>query len=37
MANDFTWIPIFQEIARQLVQWEGRQGELIAFLEKLQR
>ena len=37
MANDFTWIPIFQEIARQLVQWEGRQGELIAFLEKLRR
>ena len=35
MANDFTWIPIFKEIARQLVQWEGRQRELIAFLEKL--
>jgi 5-methylcytosine-specific restriction protein B len=35
MANDFSWIPIYKEIARHLVQWEGRQGELIAFLEKL--
>jgi hypothetical protein len=36
-ANDFTWIPTFEEIARELVKWEGRQGELIAFLEKLRQ
>lgn len=33
--NQFTWIPIYQELARELSQWEHRQGELISFLEEL--
>ena len=33
--NQFTWIPIYQELAHQLAGWENRQEELIAFLEKL--
>lgn len=35
MDSDFTWIPIYNQVARQLEKWEGRQGELIAFLERL--
>jgi 5-methylcytosine-specific restriction protein B len=35
MDTKFTWIPIYKEIARKLLQWEDRQSELIAFLEKL--
>ena len=35
MENDFTWIPTYKAIAERLQQWEGRQTELIAFLEKL--
>src|SRR5712692_3409795 len=37
MADRFTWISIYGEIARQLLDWETRQGELIAFLEQLRK
>ena len=35
MADKFTWIPVYREIAQRLLDWEGRQGDLIAFLEQL--
>jgi 5-methylcytosine-specific restriction protein B len=35
MAKTFTWIPLYTELARRLVEWEGRQTDLIAMLEKL--
>jgi 5-methylcytosine-specific restriction protein B len=35
MANNFTWIPIYQELANELAKWQTRQEELIAFLEDL--
>jgi 5-methylcytosine-specific restriction enzyme B len=35
MAEQFTWIPIYQELADQLANWQDRQAELIDFLEKL--
>lgn len=35
MSVNFTWIPIYQELADQLSGWRNRQGELIAFLEDL--
>jgi len=35
LTENFSWIPIYQELADQLAGWQGRQGELIAFLEKL--
>ncbi len=35
MSNQFTWIDIYQELATVLSGWQDRQGELIAFLEKL--
>jgi len=31
----FTWIPIYEEIARKLLEFEDRQGELLALLGKL--
>lgn len=34
-TNQFTWIPFYQELAKELVNWENRQDELIAFLETL--
>ena len=34
-VNQFTWIPIYQELADKLADWENRQPELIAFLEEL--
>lgn len=37
VTNQFTWIPIYQELARELANWENRQSELIAFLEALRR
>ncbi len=37
MTNQFTWIPIYQELAKELANWQNRQGELIAFLETLRR
>ena len=35
MARNFTWIPIYQEMAKKLAGWENRQDELISFLEEL--
>ncbi len=35
MANQFTWIPLYQELADELSKWQNRQEELIAFLEGL--
>jgi len=35
MADKFTWIPIYQELSDELAKWQGRQEELIAFLEGL--
>ena len=35
MATTFTWIPLYSELARRLVDWETRQSELIAMLEQL--
>jgi len=35
MINQFTWIPIYQELAHKLAGWENRQQELISFLEEL--
>src|SRR5258706_15959583 len=35
MAESFSWIPIYQELADKLADWHARQGELIAFLESL--
>lgn len=34
-VNQFTWIPIYQELADKLAGWENRQQELISFLEEL--
>ena len=33
--NQFTWVPIYQELAKELGRWESRQEELISFLETL--
>jgi 5-methylcytosine-specific restriction protein B len=35
MLRNFTWIPIYEELARELTKWENRQNELISFLEEL--
>ncbi len=35
MTEQFTWTPIYQELADELVKWQDRQKELIAFLEEL--
>jgi 5-methylcytosine-specific restriction protein B len=35
LINQFTWIPIYQELADKLAGWENRQQELISFLEEL--
>ncbi|HJS20879.1 MAG TPA: AAA family ATPase, partial [Anaerolineales bacterium] len=35
MFRNFTWIPMYEELARELISWEHRQEELIAFLEEL--
>ena len=35
MLRGFTWIPLYQELARELTRWETRQTELISFLEDL--
>ena len=35
MFRNFTWVPIYQELARELTRWETRQQELISFLENL--
>ena len=33
--TSFSWIPIYRELGKKLMGYERRQGELIAFLEKL--
>jgi 5-methylcytosine-specific restriction protein B len=35
MTRNFTWIPIYQELAKELIGWENRQEGLISFLEDL--
>ena len=35
LINQFTWIPIYQELAQELARWENRQEELVSFLEEL--
>ena len=35
MSDQFTWIDIYQEIATTLRDWEGKQLELISFLEDI--
>ena len=35
VINQFTWIPLYQELAKELAGWENRQEELISFLEEL--
>ena len=35
MTTQFTWIPIYQELADELSKWQNRQAELISFLEQL--
>lgn len=37
VTNQFTWIPLYQELAKELVHWQNRQGDLLAFLETLRR
>ncbi len=37
VTHQFTWIPIYQELAKELVNWQTRQDELIAFLESLRK
>jgi 5-methylcytosine-specific restriction enzyme B len=34
-TQSFTWVPLYQELAINLMGWETRQAELIAFLETL--
>jgi 5-methylcytosine-specific restriction protein B len=31
----FTWIPIYQEVARKVLEFESRQAELLSLLQKL--
>ena len=31
----FTWVPLYQELADKLLAWQGRQDELIQFIESL--
>ena len=35
MTEQFTWIPIYQELATELAKWQDKQSELIQFLEDL--
>jgi hypothetical protein len=35
MSEQFTWEPIYRELADRLLDWETRQGELIALLEQI--
>jgi 5-methylcytosine-specific restriction enzyme B len=36
-THQFTWISFYQELAQELVRWEYKQSELIAFLETLRK
>lgn len=33
--NQFTWIPLYKELAEKLLDWDNRQGELIALIEAM--
>jgi 5-methylcytosine-specific restriction protein B len=35
VSKNFSWIPIYQELAQKLTDWQDRQTELITFLEAL--
>ena len=35
LIDQFTWIPMYEELARELATWENRQEELVSFLEEL--
>jgi 5-methylcytosine-specific restriction protein B len=35
VSKNFTWVPLYQELAQKLISWQGRQIELITFLEEL--
>jgi 5-methylcytosine-specific restriction protein B len=35
MPNQFTWVPIYHELANKLIEWQDRQTDLISFLEDL--
>jgi 5-methylcytosine-specific restriction enzyme B len=35
MPNQFTWIPLYHELAEELVKWKDRQPALVAFIEEL--
>lgn len=35
MNKNFSWIPLYQELAQKLISWQDRQTELITFLEAL--
>jgi len=37
MTKQFTWIPIYQELANELYNWENKQTELINFLDELSK
>jgi 5-methylcytosine-specific restriction protein B len=37
MNKNFTWIPLYKELAKILIDWEDRQKELIEFLEDLRK
>ena len=37
MANKFSWIPIYKELAGKLVDWDDRQKDLIDFIEELRK
>src|SRR5690348_3500027 len=35
VTKTFTWVPLYQELAKKLLPWQDQQIELIAFLEEL--
>lgn len=35
MANELSWIPLYRDIAKALLQWEDRQPELVKILQEL--
>jgi 5-methylcytosine-specific restriction protein B len=35
ISKQFSWVPIYYELAQKLINWQERQGDLISFLEQL--
>ena len=35
MTTQFTWIPLYEELAKELINWKDKQSELIQFLSNL--